>query len=88
MFKWLTHSPDGFPYPKVGFVAGRDAFSLPQRNLFFQLPFGWEINVNIAFQVSPMRLKQLANGDFVNYHDPIEPDDWRNKRTRRDGSDW
>jgi len=88
MFKWLTHSPDGFPYPKLGIVATRDAFSLPQRNFFVQLPFGWEININVAFEVSPMRLKKLRNGDFVAYNEPIAADDWRDQLFRPDGRRW
>jgi len=88
MFRRLTTSTDGHALPKPGIVLEDLGVCPSGRTLIVQLPFGWCFFVDVAFNVSRMRFKQLRNTDTVDYNERIESDDWRDAPTRRNGSSW
>lgn len=88
MFRSLRYHPDGHKLPRPEVVI-EDLGSAPAgRTLIIQLPGGWCFFVDIGFEVSRFRFKQLVNRDVVAYTEVVEPDDWRDQPRRRDGSPW
>jgi len=88
VLKRLTHSKDGKRYPRVGVKFGREAFSIPERHVFIELPFGFQFFLTVAVECDIHRYKLLANGDYVPYNELVAPDDWRDQIFRPDGTRW